>query len=262
MPLRNPVLFSYPLNIWLGLLALCLLTLQIGIGTRLLKLPFWLHTRVVWIALATVVAFHGFYGVELTFLAPRAWTAAPASECPPAAASAAVVPTALAADASPPPPGGAVGDVDTAARRPRFWDLVGRYHPALVHLPLAWLLLLGVIDFMGLVLGREEWRRWGYYTLVFVAVSVVPTVITGLLRARYMNADEITAPLIVIHRTLNLIVAGAVLAALVIRVSRRGRLSGAARIAYLLVVFAAVVLVIISGSYGGRIVYGPDFVPF
>ncbi len=68
MILPDPIIFNKPLNIWLGFLALFLLLLQISIGTRILKLPFWVHTRVVWIALLIVVLIHGFYGFELYFL--------------------------------------------------------------------------------------------------------------------------------------------------------------------------------------------------
>ena len=68
MLLQNPLIYGKPLNVWLGLLALVLLLLQIGIGTRIIKLPFWVHKKVVWIVLLIVVLIHGFYGFELYFL--------------------------------------------------------------------------------------------------------------------------------------------------------------------------------------------------
>lgn len=65
--LPNPILFGHPLNIWLGILTFLLIILQIGIGTRILKLPFWIHTRVVWIILLFVAIIHAYYGIQITF---------------------------------------------------------------------------------------------------------------------------------------------------------------------------------------------------
>ncbi|HLB95610.1 MAG TPA: hypothetical protein VJK26_01750 [Patescibacteria group bacterium] len=68
MILPNPIIWGRPLNIWLGFLALGLLILQILIGARILKLPFWVHTRVVWILLLIVVLIHAYYGIQISFL--------------------------------------------------------------------------------------------------------------------------------------------------------------------------------------------------
>lgn len=65
--LPNPIIFDKPLNIWLGFLALLLLIIQILIGKRILKLPFWVHTNVVWIILLVVVLIHAWYGISITF---------------------------------------------------------------------------------------------------------------------------------------------------------------------------------------------------
>lgn len=68
MILENPLIFNKPLNVWLGFLALILLILQISIGARVLKLPFWIHTRILWIVLLIVVLIHAFYGFQIYFL--------------------------------------------------------------------------------------------------------------------------------------------------------------------------------------------------
>lgn len=66
--LQNPIIFGKPLNIWLGFVALFLLLLQISIGKRWIKLPFWLHRKVIWIILLTIVLIHAFYGFQIYFL--------------------------------------------------------------------------------------------------------------------------------------------------------------------------------------------------
>lgn len=67
MFLPDPLIFSKPLHIWLGILTYLLIVLQIGIGTRLIKLPFWVHTRIVWIALLAIATIHMIYGISIYF---------------------------------------------------------------------------------------------------------------------------------------------------------------------------------------------------
>ena len=143
-----------------------------------------------------------------------------------------------------------------------FSDLVGRLHPALVHFPIAWLVGLALIDFVGLVLGRETWQRPGIFVLAGTVLSLLPTAATGLLRAAHMPSDVAVHSLLVTHRTLNFAMAGLVLTAFVLRLLRRDRLQGWWRVVYLSLVFAATGLVLLAADFGGRMVYGPDYLPW
>jgi uncharacterized membrane protein len=159
-----------------------------------------------------------------------------------------------------------LGDIQTvtpaeAEGKPTgFGDFVGRLHPALVHFPIAWLVGLAFIDFFGLVLKREAWQRAGIFVLGGTVLSLVPTAATGLLRAAHMPSD--VHALLVAHRTLNFAVTGLVLAAFALRLLRRNRLQGSSRVAYLALVFAATGLVLVAADFGGRMVYGPDYLPW
>jgi uncharacterized membrane protein len=141
-------------------------------------------------------------------------------------------------------------------------DLLGRLHPALVHFPLAWLFGLLVIDFVGLGLGRLEWQRWGFFALVGTALAFLPAAVTGLLRADHMPSDADVARALTIHRTLNFVVFGLVLAALGLRLFRRNDLQGWSRRGYLALVVVATGLVLLAADFGGKMVYGPHFLPF
>jgi uncharacterized membrane protein len=141
-------------------------------------------------------------------------------------------------------------------------DLLGRLHPALVHFPLAWLFGLLVIDGVGLGLGRQEWRRWGFFALVGTAFAFLPAAVTGLLRGSYMPSDAEVARNLTIHRTLNFIVFGLVLAALGLRWFRRNDLQGWSRRSYLALVVLATGLVLVAADFGGKMVYGSHFLPF
>jgi uncharacterized membrane protein len=141
-------------------------------------------------------------------------------------------------------------------------DLVGRLHPALVHFPIAWLVALALVDFVGLVRRREAWQRAGIFVLAGTVLSLVPTAATGLLRAAHMEFDANLRALLVVHRTLNLVVAGLLLVAFALRLARRNRLDGWWRLGYLALVFAATCAVLVAADFGGRMVYGPDYLPW
>jgi uncharacterized membrane protein len=143
-----------------------------------------------------------------------------------------------------------------------FSDLVGRLHPALVHFPIAWLVGLAFIDFVGLVLGRETWQRPGVFVLAGTVLSLLPAAATGLLRAVHMPSDTTVHALLVTHRTLNFGVTGLAVAASSLRLLRRNRLQGWSRTVYLGLVFAATGVVLVAADFGGRMVYGPDYLPW
>ena len=143
-----------------------------------------------------------------------------------------------------------------------LFDLVGRLHPALVHFPIAWLVGLVLVDFVGLILKREAWQHLGIFVLAGTVLSLLPTAATGLLRAAHMPSDPAVHALLVTHRTLNFVMAALVLAAFVLRLLRRNRLQGSWRIAYLALVFAATGLVLLAADFGGRMVYGPNYLPW
>lgn len=152
---------------------------------------------------------------------------------------------------------------DSSEGKPRgAADLVGRLHPTLVHFPIAGLVGLTLVELAALARRRESWRQAGLVLLVATAISVVPTVATGLLRAAHMNMDAAEHALLVRHRALNLTVTGLVLAALVLRLAHRRGGKPVLGIAYLVLVLAATGLVLVAADFGGRMVYGPDYLPF
>lgn len=64
----DPLIFGKPLFIWLGFLALLLLFLQILVGKQIIKLPFVLHRKVIWLILLIIVLIHAWYGFQIYFL--------------------------------------------------------------------------------------------------------------------------------------------------------------------------------------------------
>ena len=157
-----------------------------------------------------------------------------------------------------------ISDVQTVSpgKPSGLFDLIGRLHPALVHFPIAWLVGLVLVDFVGLILRREAWHHLGIFVLAGMVLSLLPTAATGLLRAAHMPSDPAVHALLVTHRTLNFVMAALVLAAFALRLWRRNRLQGSWCIVYLALVFGATGLVLLAADFGGRMVYGPDFLPW
>jgi uncharacterized membrane protein len=159
-------------------------------------------------------------------------------------------------------PGAAAGGGGAGEQRMSLAEVAARMHPALVHLPIAWLLLLLLLDLLGVGLGREPFRAVGPWVGVLTALSFLPAAVTGLLRQNYPPYDRIADPLLLTHRNLMLTVAGVTLAAVGLRLARRNRLGGAWRWAYLALVAGAAALVTIAGHLGGKLVFGENYLPF
>lgn len=151
--------------------------------------------------------------------------------------------------------------VETAAR-PAGLDLLGRMHPALVHFPIGWLVLLVLAEAAARFAGREEWGKVGLPLLVLVCLSFIPAALTGLLRAASMGNDPEFRALMVPHRNMNIAAGVLCLAALLLRLRRRNQSPVKPGWSYLLLVVAAAALVLVSGHLGGKMVFGSNYLPF
>jgi len=140
-------------------------------------------------------------------------------------------------------------------------DLISRFHPVLVHLPLAWLVLLLIVDLGTFLLRITDWRRAGPLILFATILSAIPAAITGFLRADYVSGF-FKQQLVGLHQNLMLSVVGICVLALLLRVRVRNNLEGGVRTIYLVMVAAAVVLAFIGGHLGAKMVFGPNYLPF
>lgn len=145
---------------------------------------------------------------------------------------------------------------------PGLLDIVGRLHAAVVHVPIGWLLMVLLVDLGALFLRREGWHEVGLLALVATVASFAPAIASGLLRAGQLPAGSPMAALVDVHRTLVFVTAGLTVGALAVRLGARNRLRGALRGLYFVLLVGAVVLVGAAGHWGGKMVYGENFLPF
>lgn len=139
--------------------------------------------------------------------------------------------------------------------------IIGRFHPMLVHFPIAWLFLLVIVDCVTHLLGRAAWKRAGMLLLIGTLVSCLPAVVTGLIRATELSGSP-SADMVVQHRNLAIGAACACLAALAVRFIRHNKLAGPFKVTYLSLLLAALVTIGLAGHVGGKLAFGEGYLPF
>lgn len=132
----------------------------------------------------------------------------------------------------------------------------GRLHPALVHLPIGFLLLLGALELSGLLARRPRLVRLPRLTpeqrtlaLLVTAVSSVGTAVAGWLLAREGGYD---AELLGRHQQLGFVVAGLSVLLLTLHLARWNTSYGL----FLVVTLAALS---VAGHLGGKMTHGSDY---
>ena len=155
---------------------------------------------------------------------------------------------------------GDVSEVKPPAAKPAFLDLVSRLHPPLVHMPIAWLMLLVMIDGATFLLGRP-WEKAGLYVLALAVASCVPAVTTGFLREDCIKGGADIKALITVHKWMAISTTGLCSLALILRLALKNELITARKYAYLVIIFTAGAFVMLVGHKGGQIVFGKDFMP-
>lgn len=145
-------------------------------------------------------------------------------------------------------PGGPVGGGLSA--------VIGRFHPALVHFPIAWLVLLLLVELAMLVPRWGQGTDLGRWLAPLTLASFLPAAFAGFFRAAELAGKQAAAAPIAAHRDLALIAAGLVLGAVLIRLCRRNHLAGAHRALYLLLVGAALATLAVAGHLGGKLAHG------
>jgi uncharacterized membrane protein len=140
--------------------------------------------------------------------------------------------------------------------------IFGRLHPAIVHVPIGWLMLLLLCDLAVLLGKREELRPASLYIHILTLLSFFPALFSGFINAGNNSTEADFLHLMGEHR--NLIIAMALLTtiAFAIRCKAKNQLTGKAGYLYLGLIILATLLIGAAGHIGGKMVYGPDYLPF
>jgi len=140
--------------------------------------------------------------------------------------------------------------------------LLGRLHTACVHFPIAWVFLLLLVESATLLSRRGELSSVGLPLLALACLSFVPAGVTGFLRASAIGDDPDLRALMLSHRNMNIAAGVACVVALIIRARYREQCRPKAKWLYVALVACAAVLLMLAGHLGGKMVFGPDYLPF
>ena len=149
-----------------------------------------------------------------------------------------------------------------AAPRGGWKDVAGRFHPAIVHLPIGWLLMAMLLDVLAFGLRRRELEAAGTWVLGGAVLAFLPGILTGLLRKGFVSQEPAVQRLVGTHEPLILVTAGVAATAMGVRLLSGRRFAGGWKATYLLLMIAAVALVTVAGHWGGKAAWGPDYLPF
>jgi len=153
------------------------------------------------------------------------------------------------------------GNKELAPRDPVV--IFGRLHPALVHFPIAWIVLLLLLECMHLK--RETKINYLFLNVLpwLVVASFIPALISGFLRFDELPQEQDFVGPASIHRNLMLATFLSLVLSLVCRFftqKKRNKLFW--QYCYLGLLVLAVVLGTLGGHEGGELVYGDDHLPF
>jgi uncharacterized membrane protein len=132
--------------------------------------------------------------------------------------------------------------------------MIGRFHPLLVHFPIALVIAAALAEGLALAMADERWRTVAIVNLRAGAVFALFTAIAGWRFASEMDAST----LLEWHQWLGTIAAAAAALAALATLPRRQRVEYERRI-YRVGVFAAGILMAAAGHFGGLLVWGANF---
>jgi uncharacterized membrane protein len=137
-----------------------------------------------------------------------------------------------------------------------FMSFIGKFHPLLVHFPIALVLVAAVAELVVIATSRTAWRTVAVANIRAGAAIGVVTAITGWLFAGTPFVD--VGPSLEWHRWLGLAAEvgaiGAALLSLPLHVSARR-----SPFVYRVMLFTTALLVAITGHLGGTLVWGAGF---
>jgi mono/diheme cytochrome c family protein/uncharacterized membrane protein len=128
-------------------------------------------------------------------------------------------------------------------------EFLGKFHPLFVHLPIGFLLLLGVLEWLARRPSGKDLAAANRIILLLSIPASVASVICGWLLAESGKYD---ASALFWHRWLGVGVAGAVVALWIIR--QRGWMT-----TYRRSLFGTLILLIVASHFGGTLTHGRDF---
>jgi uncharacterized membrane protein len=156
-------------------------------------------------------------------------------------------------------------EITSETVRPAALEMTGRFHPMVIHFPIAWMILLSLAELFNFIWRQASWRQPVLSLHVLALLSFIPAAVTGFILAAHSGTDPEFLALVIPHRNLNIAGAALCLIALALRINAGKDIQSMRRITgvvLLLLIFSGASMVLIASHYGGEMVYGESFLPF
>ncbi|MBW7996130.1 MAG: hypothetical protein FVQ81_06065 [Candidatus Glassbacteria bacterium] len=151
---------------------------------------------------------------------------------------------------------------ESESDKPGLFGTIGRFHPVVLHFPIAWLILLVIVETVYLTGMAGELNRWGLALLVLTLLSFIPAVVSGLgLASTHASSAAEFVDKMHLHRNFNISSGLVLLAALALRLVIGQSAGNKARIGYFILLLAAAGLLGYGSNLGGEMVWGEGFLP-
>ena len=143
-----------------------------------------------------------------------------------------------------------------------LFQMIGRFHPVVLHFPIAWMILLVLLELAVMTGIAVDLNRWSLALLLLTLVSFVPAVVSGLgLASVNASSNEEFIHTMILHRNFNLASALVLLVAGIVRMAVGQAAGNRAKTGYYILLFAAAGLLVYGSHLGGELVWGEGFLP-
>ena len=136
---------------------------------------------------------------------------------------------------------------------------IGKLHVLVLHFPLALIIAAALADALWLRWRKPLFLQAGYFCIVLGALAAIPTMITGSMLIDTLKLTPDEANLGEIHETLGILTMSVAVAAAGLRVFGRNKLTRSWAWMYGALMAASLVLVSLTGHFGGLLAFGTDY---
>jgi uncharacterized membrane protein/YHS domain-containing protein len=136
---------------------------------------------------------------------------------------------------------------------------LGKFHPVVVHFPIALVIMAGIFLLSRSLLGLEVFNQMAAITMYWAALFAVVAALLGLARASGADFPSFLAEYFQWHRLLGLVSAGLTVGTAIAGLVWRRRGSGKAKTLFVVLLVLNVIAIGITGHLGATLVYGPDY---
>lgn len=127
-------------------------------------------------------------------------------------------------------------------------------HPLIVHFPIALFLTSFLLDVVGVIFSKENFKRAGFYNLALAFLGALTAVYSGGIAEHDAQKLGVAPHIIHSHENFAYISLWAIIGIFLFRTIFAKTTIKKLRLLYLLVALAGVVLISLTGYYGGEIV--------